>query len=114
MYIYFLVKMTYKTPCEQIVWNLLPAIRRELAINLIKEHKMTQKEAAEKLGLSEAAVSRYISGKRGGLDILNHKIQKEIEKSTKKIIKGDEKTVVNETCQVCKILQSDNILEKIN
>jgi predicted transcriptional regulator len=106
--------MTYKTPCEKIVWNLLPAIRKELAINLIKKHELSQKEAAKKLGVSEAAISRYISGKRGGLDILSDKIQKEIEKSTKQIINGDEKTVIDETCQVCKLLQSDNILEKIN
>ena len=106
--------MTYKTPCEQIVWTLLPAIRKELTISLIKQHKITQKEAAEKLGLSEAAVSRYISGKRGRLDISTDTIQKEINKSTKQIIKkGDDKTVIAETCQVCKLLQSNNILEKL-
>jgi predicted transcriptional regulator len=105
--------MTYKAPCEQIVWDLLPAIRKEMTISLIKQHKMTQKEAAEKLGLSEAAVSRYISGKRGGLDISLDTIQKEINKSTKQIIKGDKKTVITETCQVCKLLQKNNILEKL-
>lgn len=108
-----MVKMTLKTPCEEIVWHILPAIRRELASNLINQHKLTQKEAAEKLGLSEAAVSRYISRKRGGLEILNDKIQKEIEKSAKQILKGNKKTVIAETCQVCKILRSDDILEKI-
>jgi len=105
--------MTYKIPCEQIVWTLLPAIRKEMAISLIKQHKMTQKEAAKKIGVSEAAVSRYISGKRGGLDISTDTIQKEIDKSTKQIIKGDEKTVITETCQVCKLLQKNNILEKL-
>ena len=105
--------MTYKTPCEQIVWNLLPAIRKELAISLIKQYELTQKEAAKKIGVSEAAVSRYISGKRGGLDISTDTIQKEIDKSTKQIIKGDEKTVITETCQVCKLLQKNNILEKL-
>jgi predicted transcriptional regulator len=105
--------MTLKTPCEEIVWNILPAIRKELAIALIKQNELTQKEVAEKLGLSEAAVSRYISGKRGRLEITNEKTQKEIEKSAKQIFNGDEKTVINETCQVCKFLQSHNILENL-
>lgn len=108
-----MVKMTLKTPCEEIVWNILPAIRKELAIALIKQHELTQKEAAEKLGVSEAAISRYISGKRGRLEIINEKTQKGVEKSAKQIFNGDEKTVINETCKVCKILQSNNILENL-
>ena len=107
--------MTYKTPCEKIVWNLLPAIRREIAISLIKEQKLSQKEVAERLGLSEAAVSRYINGKRGGLGILkNENVKNQINKSAKKIVKGDEEVVINETCQVCKLLQSNKILIEIN
>ncbi len=107
--------MTFKTPCEKIVWNLLPAIRRELAISLINEQKLSQKEVAERLGLSEAAVSRYINGKRGGLGILkNENVKNQINKSAKKIVKGDEKVVINETCQVCKLLQSNKILIEIN
>ena len=107
--------MTFKTPCEKIVWNLLPAIRRELAISLINEQKLSQKEVAERLGLSEAAVSRYINGKRGGLRILkNENVKNQINKSAKKIVKGDEEVVINETCHVCKLLQSNKILIEIN
>ncbi|KYK22490.1 hypothetical protein AYK24_02125 [Thermoplasmatales archaeon SG8-52-4] len=103
--------MTFKTPCEKIVWNLLPAIRRELAISLINKQKLSQKEVAEKLGISEAAVSRYINGKRGGLGILkNEKVKNQIDKSAKKIINGNEEIVIKETCQVCKLLQTNEIL----
>jgi predicted transcriptional regulator len=103
--------MTFKTPCEKIVWNLLPAIRRELAISLIKQQKLSQREVAKKLGLSEAAVSRYINGKRGGLAIQKNKnVKNQINKSVKKIVKGDDEVVINETCQVCKLLQSNEIL----
>jgi predicted transcriptional regulator len=105
--------MTIKTPCEKIVWYLLPAIRKELAKDLIQEFNLSQKETAKKLGLTEAAVSRYVSGKRGGLDILDDETQKEIQEASKRIIKGDKKTVVNETCNICKILQSTDILNKI-
>jgi predicted transcriptional regulator len=106
--------MTFKPPCEKIVWNLLPAIRRELAISLIKDHKLSQKEVAKKLGLTEAAVSRYISGKRGGLGILkNETVKNQIKKSANKIANGNGKIIINETCKICKILQLNKILIEI-
>ena len=54
-----------KTPCETIIWKSLPCIRRELAMLLISEYGLNQKEAASRLGLTEAAVSQYLIGKRG-------------------------------------------------
>ena len=53
-----------KVPCEIIVWEVLPIIRNEFAKSLIKNHGLTQRKTAEILGLTEASVSRYISGKR--------------------------------------------------
>ncbi|MHA1237858.1 MAG: transcriptional regulator [Candidatus Odinarchaeia archaeon] len=55
----------FKTPCQTALWYVLPAIRRELARILIEEHKMSQRKAADILGLSEAAVSQYVHKKRG-------------------------------------------------
>jgi len=106
--------MTNQTPCEIIVWHVLPAIRRELAKNMIEKHGLTQKEAAEKLGLTEAAVSRYKSGKRGYLEMPNGEIRKEIIKSVDKLINGGNTTVVIETCRICDILKSAGVIDKIN
>lgn len=106
--------MTIKTPCEIIVWELVPAIRSELAKKLIENHNLNQKEAAEKLGLTEAAVSRYLSGKRGDLQIPNGKITKEFEESCNRIFNGDKYVVIGETCRICEILKTQNILDGIN
>ena len=113
-YLYFLVSMTTKIPCEIIVWYVLPSIRKELSIHLIEEHKLNQKEVAEKLGITEAAVSRYVSGKRGGKDIDDNEIINEIKKSASKIIKGDNTTIIQETCRICSFLKSKDFIEGIN
>ena len=108
------MEMTLNCPCEIIVWHLLPAIRREYAKYLIEDFGLTQKEVAEKLGLTEAAVSRYISGKRADLKIPNGQVKKEIKNSTKKIVKGNNKTVINETCRICNILKSNKHIKEID
>jgi predicted transcriptional regulator len=50
-------------PCESAVKYKVPAIKAELARKLKKECK-SQKEIAKLLGVTEAAVSQYLSGKR--------------------------------------------------
>ncbi|MCW3132915.1 MAG: helix-turn-helix domain-containing protein [Methanophagales archaeon] len=53
-----------KTPCEVIVWDVLPGIRAALAEELVK-NGISQKEASKMLGITPAAVSQYVSKKRG-------------------------------------------------
>lgn len=53
-----------KLPCENAVWYLLPRIRADLARELVKQG-MSQIEAADKLGITPAAVSQYLHKKRG-------------------------------------------------
>ena len=103
-----------KIPCEIIVWEVLPAIRREIAKSLIKNHSLTQREAAKKLGLTEAAVSRYLTGKRGGIEINDDNILKEIEEASNRIVNGEGHTTVIEICKVCHLLKMANIVDGIN
>ena len=93
---------------ENMVWNILPAIRRELSINLIENKNYSQKQVANKLKITEATVSRYVAGKRGLFEINDKDILKEIKISSNRIAKGDDKTVVNEICRICKILKTSN------
>ena len=103
-----------KTPCEIIVWNVVPIIRREFAKNLINKHKLNQRETADKLGLTEAAISRYISGKRAALGITNKKILREIQNSAKRISKENGTSVIEETCRICRLLKETEFIEGIN
>jgi len=92
------------TPCEHIVWNGLPVIRRELAESLIHEFHLNQKETAEKLDVTPAAISQYLSGKRGKDRINNEMVINEIKKSAEIIAEKGKSQVQNETCRICKIM----------
>jgi len=103
-----------KTPCETIVWHVLPVIRKELSKSLVAHHGFTQRKTAVRLGITDAAVSRYLSGKRGNIDITNKRIIKEINNSASVIAKGNKKTVTQETCRICSLLKSNGFIEGIS
>jgi len=103
-----------KIPCEIIVWQVLPVIRREFAKNMIENHKLTQKKTAQKLGLTEAAVSRYVSGKRGTSQILDGEILKEITKSVNQIVEGNGTSMIEEICRICSLLKATEAIKGIN
>ena len=54
-----------KPPCEVIVKQILPAIRAALVKDLMERHKLNQVEIAERLGITQPAVSQYRSQLRG-------------------------------------------------
>ena len=103
-----------KTPCEIIVWNLVPMIKRELAKSLVNDFGLNQRLVADKLVTSEAAVSRYISGKRGALEITDKEILNEIKISARRIAKEKKSILIKEICRICQILKSKEIIEGIN
>ena len=103
-----------KTPCEIIVWNVVPIIRKEFAKNLIENHGLNQRKVADKLGITESAVSRYVSGKRGVLEITDDEILKEVRRSANKIAAENGPTVIEETCRICRLLKSKEFVEGIN
>ena len=97
--------------CENAVWNILPVIRKEISKFLIENNGFTRKKVADTLGITEAAVSRYLSRKRGKLEIKDKNLLKEIQKSTNRIIKGDDSTVIVEICRICTLLNSNKIIK---
>jgi len=103
-----------KVPCEIIVWEVLPIIRKEFAKSLIKNHGLTQRKTAEILGLTEASVSRYISGKRGEIKKLNKEMIEEIQKSTTRICNGDSLVLIEEICRICNIFKSKRLVDNNN
>ncbi len=71
-------RRTWMMPQEVEVWYVLPAIRRELAKMMKKktvprtneegevvDHKITQKEIARMLGVTEPAITQYLLKKKG-------------------------------------------------
>lgn len=97
-----------RTSCEYMIWNGLPAIRREIAESLINDFGLSQKEAAEKLGITPAAVCQYIFKKRGRVEITDESILEEIKISAGNIIENGNRSMLSETCRLCKLLRSTN------
>ena len=102
-----------KISCESAMWYILPAVRKEFAKSLIEDHGLTQRKAADVLGITEAAVSRYVSGKRGDLEIPDDKMLKEIKESSNRIVEGNGKTVMEETCRICGLIKSKSIVSNL-
>jgi predicted transcriptional regulator len=88
-----------------MLWNGIPTIRKELAETMIKQYGLSQRQIAEKLGLTPSAVCQYLSKKRGKTDIFDKTITQEITISAERIIKNDGTDVVIETCRICRLVQ---------
>jgi predicted transcriptional regulator len=52
-------------PCEIAVKSVIPAIKATLAKELVETYSLTQNQAAEILGISQSAVSKYTKQVRG-------------------------------------------------
>ena len=98
-----------ETPCESMKWEGLPIIRKEIVKSMINEFGLNQKQAAEKLNLTPAAVCQYLSKKRGKISIIEDEILTEINNSAGKIIEQGEMIVTREICRLCKIMRKHGI-----
>ena len=93
-----------KAPCEQTANRILPALRAEIARNLICNYHMKQTEVSHLLGITQGAVNHYISGFRGQDKKLlgNYPVIKECAQKMAKTLKNGEKITVEEMCKACK------------
>jgi predicted transcriptional regulator len=58
-------------PSEIEAKSLIPAIRAILARKLIKEYDLKEEVVAKVLGITQAAVSNYIRGTRGDIELIS-------------------------------------------
>jgi predicted transcriptional regulator len=94
-----------RTPCEYMLWIGIPTIRRELAETLIKQYGLSQREAAEKLGITPSAVCQYLSKKRGKIDISDKSVIEQVAISAERIVKNGDAVIVIETCRICHLIR---------
>ncbi len=102
-------------PCETIIWHLLPAIKAEIAKSLLDEN-LPQNYAAEKLGVSRAAVCQYVKNKRGIETALDEESKKEIKIFAKQIAVDDlsHDEVNKGICILCHKIRENLIESKIS
>ncbi len=107
--------------CETIGKYVLPVFRSLVAKDLVSTHHLTQVDAAQKLGTTQAAISQYINSKRAFKgteqfgDILP-KIQAEARKTAKHLADGNVtwNEVTSDFCKLCTTFseqESSKILE---
>ena len=89
-----------ETPCQKIVWDLVPAIRASLATELVKKGQ-SQAASAKLLGIAPSAVSQYISGKRGYRIEFQGETKEMIEKFAQDLIENKVDDFVVRMCQIC-------------
>jgi predicted transcriptional regulator len=100
-----------EAPCEFSVKYLFPILRSEVSRSLIKKFKLTQMEVANRLGITQAAVSQYLNEKRGThLNSLPENIQSVIQKHIDSIKDEEIKELNKEAlrkivCEICMKIQ---------
>ncbi len=97
--------MIHKLPQEISTWYIIPAIRREFVKEMIAQG-LSQRQAAAKLGLTEAAVSNYMKDKRASEIKLNQHIVELIKGSVVNIL-SKQSDVFTELYNVVKECEKD-------
>ena len=94
--------------CETIGKNVLPVFRSLIAKELVTSHGLTQIEAAQKLGTTQAAISQYINSKRAlkSTEKLSHlmpQLQALATETARKLVKNEIRPdeVSIDFCRVC-------------
>ena len=57
-------------PSEIEAKSLIPAVRAILAKKLIKDYSLKEEDVAKVLGITQAAVSNYVRGTRGDVELI--------------------------------------------
>ena len=99
-----------KPLCEVIVQEILPGVRSLIAKSLTEKYNMSQKQAAERMGTTQPAISQYKSNVRGVKSRLfrnNPKIMDLIDDLSKRLASGkvslEQQTL--SFCEICKELR---------
>jgi uncharacterized protein len=92
-------------PCQKIVWDVLPAIRAAIAVELVR-NGVSQVEAARMLEIAPSAVSQYISGKRGYRVEFEEDVKKSVSVLAQDLIDKKEVNLVERICGICQQLRN--------
>lgn len=98
-------------PQEIEVFYILPALRRHLVV-FMKERGLKQRDIARLLEINEAAISQYLSGKRGHQIDFGGKVLDEIQHSAQRIT--NQGTFLMEMQRLLKVIRESKVLCQIH
>jgi len=86
--------------CDTMVRNLLPPMRAEMVSRLVQKQGISQSDAAKRLGITRAAVSQYMSRKRGaGEVVLSTELDLIIDRWALAVVTGESDINLCDVCQ---------------
>jgi uncharacterized protein len=101
-------------PCEVGAKTVLPAVKALMARTIVEKYGMKEQEAADILGLSQSAVSRYLNKVRGGIISIENlpEVQKLIDEMTDFLINEPQKKkeVLTLFCVTCVTIRKEGLL----
>lgn len=96
-------------PQELEVWYLIPAIRKELAKVFISDYGLSQRKAAECLGITEAAISQYLKSKRGNEIKFSDEALSEIKRSARDVVERKD-DITEKIYRLCVLLRKSKAM----
>lgn len=104
-----------KPPCEIVVWYVIPAIRSELAKELLNLG-MKQKDVSELMDITQPAVSQYITDKRGSGIKLDENVRQMVKDFARQLANGEatKAQLISRTCAICKHVETVDVLNQLN
>ena len=86
--------------CDTMVRNLLPPMRAEMVSRLVQRQGLSQSDAAKRLGVTRAAVSQYMSKKRGASEVqISSELDSLIDRWALAIVTGESDINLCDVCQ---------------
>ncbi|WP_405287263.1 transcriptional regulator [Methanobrevibacter sp.] len=103
-----------KPPCEIVVWYVIPAIRSELAKELLNLG-MKQKDVSELMDITQPAVSQYITDKRGSGIKLDDQVRGMVQEFARELSEGEatKADLIPRTCKICKNVKTADVLVQL-
>lgn len=105
-----------KPPCIIVVRYVLPALRVLIARELIEKHGLSRVRAAEKMGLTPAAITQYLKKVRGETAVQlvesSDEAVKIISEMANELAEGEASVydVLQNICKICQIMRSKGLL----
>jgi hypothetical protein len=101
-----------RPPCEVIVTKLLPQLRAAIVKILTEKHNLKQREIAERLGITQSAVSLYLLSGRAEDKILLEmfpELEARAESIADAVFEGRSTGagVITELCNTCVMLRKN-------
>jgi len=86
--------------CDALVRHLLPPMRAEMVYRLVQRQGLSQSDAAKRLGVTRAAVSQYMSRKRGAGEVqISNELDNIIDRWALAVVTGESDINLCDVCQ---------------